>query len=209
MTIASAIPPGRDQTSLAPPPRLLDVLQQAAAERGHSAETIRAYGDWTMRFIVFHGKRHPRDLTNAEVGRFLGHVAQTDKGALRTIEAARTALDFLYREVLHLDRGELPWAKPPRLLDQVRQVLRVKHYSPRTEDCYVAWIHRYIVFHGKRHPRDIANSSPGPLSSRLRVYAFSLRSLRCHAPQAEYVCASRHRPARCAWRQFCPNVMMS
>ncbi len=62
-------------------------------------ETIRAYGDWTTRFILFHGERHPRELTNTEVGRFLGHVAQTDKDALRAIEAARTALEFLYREV--------------------------------------------------------------------------------------------------------------
>lgn len=41
---------------------------------------------------------------------------------------------------------------PPRLLDQVRQALRVAHYSPRTEEAYVGWIRRYIVFHGKRHP---------------------------------------------------------
>jgi Phage integrase, N-terminal SAM-like domain len=78
MITASAIPASGEQTS-PPPPSLLDALQQAAAERGISVETIRAYVDWTRRFIVFHGKRHPRDLTNAEVGRFLGHVAQTDK----------------------------------------------------------------------------------------------------------------------------------
>jgi Phage integrase, N-terminal SAM-like domain len=117
MITTSATPVLRVPTNPAATPRLLDVLQQAAAERGHSVETIRIYVDWTTRFILFHGKRHPRDLTNAEVGRFLGHLAQTDKDALRAIEAARTALDFLYREVLHLDRGELPWAKPPRLLD--------------------------------------------------------------------------------------------
>jgi hypothetical protein len=57
------------------------------------------------------------------VGRFLEHVAKTDKDALRAIEAARTALDFLYRQVLHVDRGELLWAKPPRLLDQVLNAL--------------------------------------------------------------------------------------
>ena len=73
MITASAIAASREQTSPAPP-RLLDVPQQAATERGHSVETIRAYVDWTTRFILFHGKRHPRDLTNAEVGRFLGHL---------------------------------------------------------------------------------------------------------------------------------------
>ena len=40
----------------------------------------------------------------------------------------------------------------PRLLEQVRERLRVKHYSLRTETAYLGWIKRYIVFHGKRHP---------------------------------------------------------
>ncbi len=41
----------------------------------------------------------------------------------------------------------------PRLLDQVRDRLRVKHYSLRTEDTYLQWIRRFIFFHGKKHPR--------------------------------------------------------
>jgi integron integrase len=43
-------------------------------------------------------------------------------------------------------------ARPPRLLDQVRAELRLRHYSPRTEAAYVQWIRRFILFHGKRHP---------------------------------------------------------
>jgi integron integrase len=43
----------------------------------------------------------------------------------------------------------------PRLLDRVRNALRVRHYSLRTEEAYVAWIRRYIVFHGKRHPSEL------------------------------------------------------
>jgi integron integrase len=45
----------------------------------------------------------------------------------------------------------------PRLLDEVRLALRRGRYSPRTEDGYVAWIVRYIRFHGKRHPRDLGH----------------------------------------------------
>lgn len=41
---------------------------------------------------------------------------------------------------------------PPRLLDQVRGRLRMRHYSLRTERTYVHWIKRFIVFHDKRHP---------------------------------------------------------
>jgi hypothetical protein len=40
-------------------------------------------------------------------------------------------------------------------LDQVKQVMRVKHYALRTEECYTQWIKRFILFHGKRHPRDM------------------------------------------------------
>ena len=43
----------------------------------------------------------------------------------------------------------------PRLLEQVRNAIRRKHYSLRTEDSYVHWIKRFIYFHGKRHPRDL------------------------------------------------------
>lgn len=43
----------------------------------------------------------------------------------------------------------------PRLLDQVRGVIRLKHYSIRTEQSYLGWIKRYILFHKKRHPREM------------------------------------------------------
>jgi integron integrase len=46
-------------------------------------------------------------------------------------------------------------AEKPRLLDQVRQRLRLKHYSIRTEQAYVAWIRRFILFHHKRHPAEL------------------------------------------------------
>ena len=43
----------------------------------------------------------------------------------------------------------------PRLLDQVRERIRVKHYSLRTEDAYLHWIRRFIFFYGMRHPREM------------------------------------------------------
>ncbi|WP_207226479.1 phage integrase N-terminal SAM-like domain-containing protein [Corticibacter populi] len=42
--------------------------------------------------------------------------------------------------------------RPVKLLDQVRAAIRVRHYSIRTEDAYVDWVRRFILFHGKRHP---------------------------------------------------------
>lgn len=41
----------------------------------------------------------------------------------------------------------------PRLMDQMRAAIRIRHYSTRTEAAFVHWISRYIFFHGKRHPR--------------------------------------------------------
>jgi hypothetical protein len=43
----------------------------------------------------------------------------------------------------------------PKLLDRVRQVMRLKHYSYRTEQAYVDWIRRFILFHHKRHPQEM------------------------------------------------------
>src|ERR1041385_7333772 len=50
---------------------------------------------------------------------------------------------------------ETPAAPKPRLLDRVRGAIRARHYSRRTEETYVAWIRRYILFHGKRHPAEM------------------------------------------------------
>jgi integrase len=50
---------------------------------------------------------------------------------------------------------DTPSSPAPKLLDQVRDRIRVKHYSIRTETQYVQWIRRFILFHGKRHPLDL------------------------------------------------------
>ncbi len=51
--------------------------------------------------------------------------------------------------------GTGPSATPPRLLDRVRLTIRARHYSPRTEKAYLAWIRRFIFFHGRRHPDEL------------------------------------------------------
>ena len=49
-------------------------------------------------------------------------------------------------------------AKTPRLLDRVRAAMRTAHYSLRTEEAYLGWIRRYILFHGKRHPAEMGSA---------------------------------------------------
>jgi integron integrase len=138
-----------------PSPRLLDRLRQLAHDHFGRPEPGERYADWARQFILFHGKRHPSELGPAEVGHFLEHVIHTAPDAVDRLFLAHEALSFLYGHLLHLDLGELPLPQPPRLLDRLRLALRVRHYSPRTESCYVGWAERYIRFHRLRHPRDM------------------------------------------------------
>src|SRR6266571_3940813 len=57
--------------------------------------------------------------------------------------------------------------KSPKLLDHVKQTLRARHYSPRTEEAYVAWIRRFILFHGKRHPSTMSGEEVNRFLSHL------------------------------------------
>jgi integron integrase len=134
------------------PPRLLDLVRQVAQTRFGQDGPGQRYADWTRRLVLFHNKRHPRDLHLGDLGRFLEHVAQTEKDPLACLEEAHTALTFLYHDVLGLDLGELPFPEPPRLLDRLRRACRVRQFSPRTEHCYATWAERFIRFHGLRHP---------------------------------------------------------
>jgi integron integrase len=135
-----------------PPPRLLDLVRDVARRRFGPDGPSERYAHWTRRLVLFHGKRHPRELSPGDVFRFLEHVAQTEANALDQLEEAHTALTFLYHDVLALEIGELPCPDPPRLLDRLRRACRVRQLSPRTESCYAMWAERFIRFHGLRHP---------------------------------------------------------
>jgi integron integrase len=74
--------------------------------RGYSRPTEKAYIAWVRRFVRFHGTRHPRELGEAEVTRFLTYLAVDRKVAASTQNQALSALLFLYRNVLG---QELSW----------------------------------------------------------------------------------------------------
>ena len=59
----------------------------------------------------------------------------------------------------------------PKLLDQVRQAIRTRHLSPHTEQAYVGWIKRFIFFHNKRHPAEMAEAEIGNFLSSLATDA--------------------------------------
>ncbi len=165
----SLLPQPTPQIIAPQPPRLLDQVAQAARQRGASEPTTTHLVSWARAYILFHGKRHPRELGLTDATRFLEHVVRTEKAPLPALETARSALELLYGTVLGIDLGELPRPRPPRLLDQMSQVLRVRHYSPRTEACYLHWVRQFILFHGKRHPRGMAAAEVEQFLTHLAV----------------------------------------
>jgi hypothetical protein len=73
---------------------------------------------------------------------------------LRLVSASRTAP--ARHELLRAGTGgQVVEAQKPKLLDQVRDAIRTRHYSYRTEEAYVGWIKRFIFFHHKRHPAEM------------------------------------------------------
>jgi len=104
------------------PPRLLDQVRARIRVLHYSLRTEQAYLDWIKRFIRFSDKRHPRDLSAPHIERFLSHLAVECNVAASTQNQAKSALLFLYREVLQI---ELPWlegvtqARTPKRLPTV------------------------------------------------------------------------------------------
>jgi integron integrase len=88
------------------PPKLLEQLRVSLRVRHYSLRTEDAYVDWVRRFILFHGKRHPRDMGAPEVRAFLNHLAVDRHVAPSTQNQAKASLLFLYRNLLEVD---LPW----------------------------------------------------------------------------------------------------
>jgi integron integrase len=101
-----------------PTPRLLDQVRDKIRLKHYSLRTEQAYLDWIKRFILHNGKRHPLALGAGEVEAFLTYLAAVRNVSASTQNQAKSALLFLYREVL---ATELPW------LDGVVQARTPRH----------------------------------------------------------------------------------
>jgi integron integrase len=110
----------------------LEQIRQAIRVRHYSIRTEQAYIDWTKRFILFHDKRHPREMGEPEVSAFLTHLAVNRNVAANTQNQALNALVFVYKVVLERPLGDIVGAarakKPAKLpvvltQDEVKQVL--------------------------------------------------------------------------------------
>lgn len=99
-------------TTPSQPPKLLDQVISRLRVKHYSLRTEKSYVDWIKRYIWFHDKKHPRDMGAPEVEAFLSYLAVERNVSSSTQNQAKSALLFLYKEVLEID---LPW------LDNVTQ----------------------------------------------------------------------------------------
>ena len=70
---------------------------------------------------------------------------------------------------MHLVEDHIPVVKPIKLLEQLQAVLRTKHYSRKTEQAYVFWVRRFVLFHNKQHPKDMGEKEINRFLSHLAV----------------------------------------
>jgi len=103
--------------------RLREQLREVMRFKQFSLRTEEAYWVWIRQFILFHGKRHPREMGRSEVEAFLSHLTLTKNVAVSTQNQALNALVFLYREVLHRPFDQLGAVPRPLRRPKVPVVL--------------------------------------------------------------------------------------
>src|SRR5438045_2240898 len=117
-------------------PKLLDQVRDVIRRKHFSIRTEQVYTDWIRRFILYHGKRHPREMAEGEVVDFLTHLARDGNVAASTQNQALSALLFLYKEVLKeeigwiegVERAKRPVRLPVVLTrDEVREIFAHLH----------------------------------------------------------------------------------
>lgn len=106
-----------------PEPKLLEQVRQTARLKHFSLRTERAYAQWVYRFVVHHGKRHPREMGAREIQAFLTWLAVERNVAASTQNQALCALLFLYREVLGIELPRIEEAVRARRSRRVPTVL--------------------------------------------------------------------------------------
>ena len=102
---------------------LLDELKAAIRIRHYSRRTEEAYAGWVRRYILFNGKRHPREIGAPELQSFLTHLAIQKHVSASTQNQALAAILFLYREVLKVESFGLDVAVRARRPERLPVVL--------------------------------------------------------------------------------------
>ncbi|HEX6996569.1 MAG TPA: integron integrase [Gammaproteobacteria bacterium] len=134
------------------PPRksrspFLEQVRAAVRLRHYSIRTEQSYVGWIVRFIRFHGNRHPRDMGDVEVATFLSHLAGDPRVAASTQNQALNALLFLYKVVLGRPLGTLHGlvhAKRPERLPVVLTIDEVARLLACIDDAH--WLPACLMY---------------------------------------------------------------
>ncbi|MFO7557989.1 MAG: integron integrase [Desulfobacterales bacterium] len=86
--------------------KLLDQVCHVIRMKHYSYRTEESYVNWIKRFILYHKKRHPKDMGEREIAQFISHLAVTGNVAASTQNQALNAIVFLYKQVLRIDLGD-------------------------------------------------------------------------------------------------------
>ena len=169
--------------------RIADAIQKQPIPPRRAAWRMR----WAERFVNFVSQPGSPQSIAACREQFLAEVASTESGTpwvLREIEEAigvfvslaePNDLSALLQEQapLHEQPHVAPMSsvppqpshgvRPPKLIDQIRAVIRAKHYSRRTEEAYIHWARQFILFHDKRHPPEMGEIEVASFLEHLAV----------------------------------------
>ncbi|MCP9493508.1 MAG: integron integrase [Pyrinomonadaceae bacterium MAG19_C2-C3] len=183
-------------------PKLLDQVREVMRLRHYSIRTEEAYVNLAKRFILFHNKRHPREMGVDEIRQFLSHLAIEGNVAASTQNVALAALLFLYKEVLKIElplidgveRAKKPVRVPTVLtVEEVKSVLNLMsgvHHSMasllygaglRVMECVrlrvkdVDFGYKQITVRDGKGEKDRRTVLPQPLIESLRLHLARVR----------------------------------
>ncbi|MCH8021840.1 phage integrase N-terminal SAM-like domain-containing protein [candidate division KSB1 bacterium] len=102
-------------------PKLLERVRIIIRTKHYSYSTEKTYIHWIRKYILFHNKRHPNNMGEPEIGRYISHLAVNKRVASSTQNQALCAILFLYKQVLKIEIGDLDitWAKKGKRLPVV------------------------------------------------------------------------------------------
>ncbi len=93
-------------------PKLLDQVRNSLRQRNYSYRTEKTYIGWIKRYILFHNKKHPKEMGEKEIGEYLTYLAVQKKVAPSTQNQALNSIIYLYKHILKIDLGEIQALRP-------------------------------------------------------------------------------------------------
>ena len=194
-----------DQAQNHKPKKLLDQYRDHIRIKQYSPRTEKTYIHWVREYILYHNKRHPREMGMDEINQFITHLVVERKASASTQNQAISAIIFLYRNVLHiqLDESTLNFVRPkrgkrvPTVLsrDEARLIINAMSgpYKLMTQIMYGGGLrimeclrlrikdidfdnHRIIVFDGKGS-NDRSTMLPDSMVPQLRQHIEEVRRM--------------------------------